>query len=170
MVRLWILMECLSVIPPSVFHLNDNPLFVLSARFTPKGKPWHTHTIWSKRSRKEWGHSSSPESLVPSLDYVSKKKKKSPKCDSAAKMILLLLHTICSISDSGCFELQKSELAIWDRSCFEPFKLWQDFSLLQKKKMIKRSTKSWLSRCQRNGANTLLEIQLVEVEVVNSLE
>lgn len=68
------------------------------------------------------------------LIMLAKKKKKSPKCDSAAKMILLLLHTICSISDSGCFELQKSELAIWDRSCFEPFKLWQDFSLLQEKK------------------------------------
>lgn len=115
-VRLWRLMECLSVIlGPSVFHLNDSPLFILSARFIPKGKPWqiHTHVIWSKRSRKEWGQSSRPKSLIPSLDYVSKKKKKkSLKCDFVAKMILLLLHTICNISESGCFELQKSELTI----------------------------------------------------------
>lgn len=82
MVRLWRLMECLSVIlGPSVLCLNDSLLFILSARSIPKGKPWHTHThmIWSKRSRKEQGQRSRPKSLVPHLIMLAKKEKEEKK-------------------------------------------------------------------------------------------
>lgn len=67
MASLWSLMECPSVILwPSAFSLNDSPLFILSAKFIPKGKPSHTHAIVSRKR----GQSNSLKCLVPSLDYV----------------------------------------------------------------------------------------------------
>lgn len=133
MASLWRLMECLSVIVwPSAFSLNHSPLFILSARFIPKGKPWHTHThtIWSKKKGKNGDRAVASESCpITWLCDYARRKKKPIKFDSVAKTILLLLHTICIIWEPGCFELQKFELTISDSTCFEPSKLWQNFSL-----------------------------------------
>lgn len=70
---LWRLMECLSVLLwPSTSSLNDSSLFTFSARFIPKGKPPHTHTIVSKKKGRMGTEQQSQESCpITSLcDYA----------------------------------------------------------------------------------------------------